>query len=83
MGISAQTAKVARDVEPQLIAKYQRRFPGFGGKIISMYARGMTVREIQGHLEDMYGVDISSTLISRIMDAVNSLRRGEGCSDIS
>src|ERR1700683_629009 len=38
--------------EPQLIAKYQRRFPGFDDKIISMYARGMSVREIQGHLRD-------------------------------
>lgn len=38
--------------DPKLIAKYQRRFPDFDAKIISMYARGMTVREIQGHLED-------------------------------
>ena len=40
--------------EPQLIAKYQRRFPGFDEKIVSMYARGMSVRDIQGHLFDLY-----------------------------
>jgi len=56
--------------DPQLIARYQRRFPGFDEKIISMYARGMTVREIQGHLEDIYGVDASPALISRITDTV-------------
>ncbi len=49
--------------DPQLIAKYQRRFPGFDEKIISMYARGMTVREIQGHLRELYGVDVSPDLI--------------------
>jgi putative transposase len=41
--------------EPQLIAKCQRRFPGFDEKIISMYARGMSVREIQDHLRELYG----------------------------
>lgn len=56
--------------DPQLIARYQRRFPGFDEKIVSMYARGMTVREIQGHLEDIYGVDASPALISRITDTV-------------
>jgi putative transposase len=55
---------------PQLIAKYQRRFPGFDEKIISMYARGMTVREIQGHLGELYGVDVSPDLISTVTDAV-------------
>jgi putative transposase len=53
-----------------LIAKYQRRFPGFDEKIISMYARGMTVREIQGHLRELYGVDVSPDLISTVTDAV-------------
>jgi DNA replication protein DnaC len=43
--------------DPKLIAKYQRRFPDFDTKIISMYARGMTVREIRGHQEDLYGID--------------------------
>jgi len=56
--------------DPQLIAKYQRRFPGFDEKIVSMYARGMTVREIQGHLRDLYGVDVSPDLISTVTDAV-------------
>ncbi len=56
--------------DPQLIAKYQRRFPGFDEKIISMYARGMTVREIQGHLRELYGVDVSPDLISTVTDAV-------------
>jgi putative transposase len=56
--------------DPQLIAKYQRRFPGFDEKIISMYARGMSNREIQGHLRDLYGIDVSPDLISAVTDAV-------------
>ena len=60
----------AGNFDPQLIARYQRRFPGFDEKIISMYAGGMTVRKIQGRLEDIYGVDASSALISRITDTV-------------
>jgi putative transposase len=56
--------------EPQLIAKYQRRFPGFDEKLISMYARGMSVREIQGHLRDLYGIEASPQLISTVTDAV-------------
>ncbi len=76
--VQTETSKVPLDIprdragtfDPQLIARYQRRFPGFDEKIISMYARGMTVREIQGHLEDIYGVDASPALISRITDTV-------------
>lgn len=56
--------------EPQLIPKHQTRWTGFDDKILSLYARGMTVREIQGHLEDMYGTDISPSLISTVTDAV-------------
>jgi putative transposase len=56
--------------DPQLIAKYQRRFPGFDDKIISMYARGMTIREIQGHLRELYGIDVSPDLISAVTDAI-------------
>ena len=56
--------------EPQLIAKYQRRFPGFDDKIVSMYARGMSVRDIQGHLCELYGIDASPQLISTVTDAV-------------
>jgi transposase-like protein len=47
-----------------------RRFPGFDEKIVSMYARGMTVREIQGHLLELYGLDVSPDLISTVTDAV-------------
>src|SRR3954466_11428521 len=54
---------------PQLIAKYQRRFPGFDDKIVSMYARGMSTREIAGHLRDLYGIDVSPDLISAVPDA--------------
>jgi len=56
--------------EPQLIPKHQTRWNGFDEKIISLYARGMTVREIQGHLEEMYGAEVSPTLISSVTDAV-------------
>ncbi len=56
--------------DPQLIAKYQRRFPGFDEKIVSMYARGMSTREIVGHLHDLYGIDVSPDLISAVTDAV-------------
>jgi putative transposase len=56
--------------EPQLIAKYKRRFPGFDEKIISMYARGMSVRDIQGHLRELYGIEASPQLISTVTDAV-------------
>jgi putative transposase len=56
--------------DPQLIAKYQRRFPGFDDKIVSMYARGMSTREIVGHLRDLYGVEVSPDLISAVTDAV-------------
>ena len=56
--------------DPQLIAKYQRRFPGFDEKIVSMYARGMSVREIHGHICELYGLDISPDLVSAVTDAV-------------
>jgi len=56
--------------EPQIIKKHQTRFDGFDDKILSMYARGMTTREIQGHLQEMYGVEVSPTLISDVTDGV-------------
>src|SRR5215510_9154011 len=56
--------------DPKIIAKGQTRFTGFDAKIISMYARGMTTREIQGHLEEMYQVEVSPSLISAVTDAV-------------
>jgi len=56
--------------DPQLIAKYQRRFPGFDDRIVSMYARGMSTREIQGHLRELYGIEVSPDLVSAVTDAV-------------
>jgi putative transposase len=56
--------------EPQIIAKHQTRWAGFDDKIISLYARGMTVREIQSHLEELYGAEVSPSLISSVTDAV-------------
>ena len=58
--------------EPQLIGKHERRLTGFDDKIIAMYACGMTVREIQGFLAEMYAVDVSPDLISSVTDAVLS-----------
>ena len=57
--------------EPQLVAKQQTRWTGFDDKIISLYARGMTVREIQAHLEEMYGTEVLPSLISSVTDAVS------------
>ena len=56
--------------EPQLIKKNQTRFDGFDEKIISLYARGMTTREIQGHLQEIYGTEISPALVSAATEAV-------------
>jgi len=76
--VTTDSGKVVLDIprdrngtfDPVLIAKYQRRFPEFDRKIISMYARGMMTREIQGHIEEIYGVEASPSLISAITDAV-------------
>ena len=56
--------------EPALIAKYRRRLPGFDQKVIALYARGMSTREIQSHLRELYGVEISPELVSTVTDAV-------------
>jgi len=56
--------------EPQIIGKHQTRWTGFDDKILSLYARGMTVREIQGHLEEIYGVEVSPSLVSSVTEAV-------------
>jgi putative transposase len=56
--------------EPKIVGKHQRRFTGFDDKILSMYARGMSTREIQGHLEEIYKVEVSASLISEVTDAV-------------
>jgi putative transposase len=82
-GVSAKTLKgdfgeidieVPRDrngsFEPKIVGKHQRRFTGFDDKILSMYARGMSTREIQGHLAEIYQVDVSASLISEVTDAV-------------
>jgi putative transposase len=82
-GTSAKTLKgdfgeveieVPRDrngsFEPKIVPRHQRRFGGFDDKILSMYARGMTTREIQGHLQEIYGVEVSPSLISEVTDAV-------------
>ena len=73
-GTSKMSLSIPRDragtFDPKLIGKYQRRFPDFDQKIISMYARGMSVREIRGHLEELYGIEVSPDLISAVTDAV-------------
>ena len=67
--------EVARDragtFEPRILAKHQTRFTGFDDKIISMYARGMSTREIEGHLREIYGVEVSPGLVSQVTEAVN------------
>jgi len=69
------TLSIPRDrhgrFEPQLIEKYQRRFPGFDEKVIALYARGMTTREIQAHIREIYGFHISPDLVSAVTDAVH------------
>lgn len=73
-GTSKLSIAVPRDREgsfdPKLIAKYQRRFPDFDHKIVSMYAGGLSVREIRGQLEEIYGIEVSPDLISPVTDAV-------------
>ncbi len=56
--------------EPKIVERHQTRWTGFDDKILSMYARGMSTREIQGHLEEMYGVEVSPALISSVTSAV-------------
>jgi len=76
--VTTDSGKVVLDIprdrngtfDPLLIAKYQRRFPEFDRKIVSMYARGMTTREIQGHIEEIYGFEASPSLISAITEAI-------------
>jgi putative transposase len=76
--VLTETGKLTLDIprdrqstfDPQLIAKYQRRFPGFDEKIVSLYARGMSTREITGHVRELYGIDVSPDLISTVTDAV-------------
>ena len=60
----------AGSFEPQIIPKHERRFTGFDDKIVAMYARGMTVREIQGYLAEIYGTEVSPAFISTVTDEV-------------
>lgn len=56
--------------DPALIGKYRRRFPGFDEKIIALYARGVSTRDIQAHVRELYGIEISPDLVSAVTDAV-------------
>ena len=56
--------------DPALIGKYRRRFPGFDDKIIALYARGMSTRDIQAHVRELYGMDVSPDLVSVVTDSV-------------
>lgn len=68
------TIDVPRDrsgsFEPKIVGKHERHFDGFDDKILSMYARGMSVRDIRAHLQEIYSVDVSPALISEVTDAV-------------
>jgi putative transposase len=56
--------------EPKIVRKRQRRFEGFDEKILALYSRGLSVRDVQAHLREIYGVEVSSGLISQVTDAV-------------
>ncbi len=60
----------AGSFEPQIVPRHQRRFAGFDERIVAMYARGMSVRDIQSHLRELYHVEVGHDLISRVTDAV-------------
>ena len=60
----------AGSFEPQIVRKRQRRFEGFDDKILALYSRGMSTRDIEAHLEEIYGVKVGRDLISRVTDAV-------------
>lgn len=60
----------AGEFEPQVVKKGQRRLPGFDEKVIALYARGLSTRDIQGHLQELYQVEVSPSLISTVTDAV-------------
>jgi transposase-like protein len=65
--------------EPQIVRKHQRRFEGFDHKIVAMYARGMSVRDIQAHLRELYGVEVGHDLINRWLAANGVLTSGARC----
>ena len=59
------------EFEPEIVKKHERRLPLFNEQIISLYSRGMTTRDIQSHLKEIYDVDVSPELISNVTDAVH------------
>ena len=73
-GNSELEIEVPRDrdgtFEPVIVKKHQGRLDGFNDTVISLYARGMSTRDIRGHLEELYGVEVSPELISKVTDAV-------------
>lgn len=73
-------------VEPQIIEKGKTRFDGFDEKILSQYSRGMTTREIQGHLKEIYGVEVSpagSTTLGLTGQSVRIALSGNGWGDFA
>jgi putative transposase len=74
VGKSPEGIAVPRDrngsFEPQILPNHERRFTGFDDKIISMNARGMSTRDIQAHLQEIYGVEASPGLVSEVTEAV-------------
>jgi transposase-like protein len=62
--------------EPRIVRKRQRRFEGFDEKILALYSRGLSTRDIEAHLAEIYGVKVGRDLISRVTDAVNGGRPG-------
>lgn len=71
------------EFEPVIVKKGQTRFDGFDSKILSLYGRGMTTRDIQAQLEEMYGVEVSATLISQVTDAVIDEVKAWQCRSLS
>ena len=67
--------------EPRLVPKHQRRLQAFNELVISLVARGMTVRDTRAHLQEIYGVEVSPELISRVTDITHLLDIGVGGSD--
>ena len=74
--VGAVDLQVPRDrdgsFDPKIVRKGQTRLDGFNERIVALYARGMTIRDIRAHLREIYGVDVSADLISRVTDAVRT-----------
>jgi putative transposase len=69
----------AGSFEPKIVPKHKRAFDGFDDQILALYSRGMTTRDIQGHLREIYGVDVDASLVSRVTDAViDELKEWQG-----